>query len=149
MHFITAQDRQREILKKGSLMIENKRTVFTAATILIQMSHSCHYDPASYNYPINVKHFPWQSREKGSLLREEGRWEPLTNLFCWNILKSTFFPPMFYQNTFFSFKAWPVSISKDRTLCCRHGSNFLNIRFLNFSNFKMKECLFSHTKTIT
>lgn len=63
MHFIIAQDRQREILKKKNkkikyLMIENKRTVYTEAIILIQMSHSCHYHPVSYNLPINAKHFP-------------------------------------------------------------------------------------------
>lgn len=83
-------------------MIENKRTIYTAATILIQMPHSCHYHPANYNLPINVKHFPWHSGEKDSLLEEEDRWDPLTNLFCWNILKSTPPPsPMFYKNTFY------------------------------------------------
>lgn len=135
--------------EKMYLMVENKRTVYTATTILIQMPHSCPYHLGSYNLPIDAKHFPWHSGAKDSLLGEENRWQPLTNLFCWNILKSTFFPPMFYKNVFFFFKAWHVSISKEHTLCSRHGSNFLNIRFLCFSNFKMKECLLSHTKTIT
>jgi len=43
MHFIIAQDRQREIPEKGIQW--QKRRVYTGATILIQMPYSCHYHP--------------------------------------------------------------------------------------------------------
>lgn len=76
MQFVIAQDRQREPEKKRYLMIEDIITVYTAATILVQMPHYCHYHPASYKLPINAKYYPWYSGEKDFLFEEEERWEP-------------------------------------------------------------------------